>query len=53
MYLPDNKALKEEVLREAYESSFAVHPRSTKMYKDLKEFYWWPNMKKPPNIFRQ
>lgn len=44
MYLPKDKALKEEVLREAYKSRFAVHPGCTKMYRDLREFYWWPNI---------
>jgi hypothetical protein len=44
--LPEDKALKEEILREAYESRFTVHPRSTKIFQDLKEFYWWPNMKR-------
>jgi hypothetical protein len=34
------------VLREAHESRFAIHSGSIKMYMDLKEFYWWPNMKK-------
>jgi xanthine dehydrogenase molybdopterin-binding subunit B len=43
--IPDNKALKEEILKEAYKSKFNIHPGSTKMYKNLKEFYWWPKMK--------
>jgi hypothetical protein len=46
MYLPDDQPLKREVLQEAHESRFATHPGSTKMYRDLKDFYWWPNMKK-------
>jgi hypothetical protein len=46
MYLLDDNALKVEALKEAYESKFDVHSGSTKMYKDLKEFYWWPNIKK-------
>jgi hypothetical protein len=46
MYMPDDKALKEKVLREAHKSRFVVHLRSTKMHKDLNELYWWPNMKK-------
>jgi len=33
IYLPDQKTLKEEVLRETHESRFATHPRSTNMYK--------------------
>jgi xanthine dehydrogenase molybdopterin-binding subunit B len=43
--IPDNKALKEEILKKAYKSKFNIHPGSTKMYKNLKEFYWWPKMK--------
>jgi hypothetical protein len=46
IYLPEDKILKDEVLREAHESRFTTHPGSTKMYKDLKENYWWPNMKR-------
>ncbi|XP_052152528.1 uncharacterized protein LOC127770762, partial [Oryza glaberrima] len=31
---------------EAHESAYSLHPGSTKMYQDLKEGYWWPNMKR-------
>jgi hypothetical protein len=34
------------ILREAHESKFSIHPGSTKMYRDLKHHYWWPNMKR-------
>jgi len=30
VYLSDNKALKEEILRKTHESRFATHPESTK-----------------------
>jgi hypothetical protein len=46
IYLLKDKTLKDEVLREAHESRFATHPGSTKMYRDLKKYYWWPNMKR-------
>jgi hypothetical protein len=46
MYMPDNKALKQKLLREAHESKFIIYLGSTKMYQDLKQYYWWPNMKK-------
>jgi hypothetical protein len=46
MYVSDNKSLKQKILREAHESKFTVHPSSTKMYQDLKQYYWWPNMRK-------
>jgi hypothetical protein len=38
IYLPEDKTLKDEVLRETHESRFATYPRSTKMYRDLKEY---------------
>ena len=46
MYLPGDQVLKGELLKEAHETRLNIHPGSTKMYNDLKEFYWWPNMKK-------
>src|SRR5438128_11340412 len=44
--VPDVKALRETILREAHESAYSIHPRSTKMYQDLKEYYWWYGMKR-------
>lgn len=38
--------LKKKVMEEAHGSKFAIHPGNTKMYQDLKQVYWWPNMKK-------
>jgi hypothetical protein len=46
IYLPDHKTLKDEVLGETHEFRLATHPGSTKMHKDLKEYYWWPNIKR-------
>ena len=46
IYLLKDKTLKDEVLREAHESRFATHLGSTKMYRDLRKYYWWPNMKR-------
>ena len=34
------------VLDEAHKSVFAMHPDNNKMYRDLKQTYWWPKMKK-------
>ena len=41
-----NEELKEEIMEEAHSSAYAAHPGSTKMYRTLKDFYWWPNMKR-------
>ncbi|KAA0032218.1 ty3-gypsy retrotransposon protein [Cucumis melo var. makuwa] len=34
--LPEDSAVKEELLKEAHSSPFAMHPESTKMYQDLR-----------------
>ncbi|TXG69298.1 hypothetical protein EZV62_004233 [Acer yangbiense] len=44
--VPDNIELKKEILEEAHMSAYTVHPGSTKMYRDLKDTFWWRGMKK-------
>jgi hypothetical protein len=44
--VPDLKPIKESILREAHDSTYSIHPSSTKMYKDLKPRYWWNGMKR-------
>jgi hypothetical protein len=43
--VPNLKPIKELILREAHDSTYSIHPGSTKMYKDLKTRYWWYGMK--------
>ena len=38
--------MREQLLIEAHETPYSVHPGTTKMYQDLKKGYWWPGMKK-------
>ena len=33
-------------MEEAHSSAYAMDPRSTKMYHNLREHYWWRSMKK-------
>ena len=33
------------ILDEAHNSRYTIHPGATKMYRDLKQFFWWPKMK--------
>ncbi|GJY69859.1 putative reverse transcriptase domain-containing protein, partial [Tanacetum coccineum] len=33
------------VMHKSYKSKYSIHPGSDKMYQDLKQLYWWPNMK--------
>ncbi|KAL5815789.1 hypothetical protein ACOSQ3_024167 [Xanthoceras sorbifolium] len=44
--IPENEELRKMILTEAHSSSYAMHPGSTKMYRDLKTQYWWSGMKK-------
>jgi hypothetical protein len=37
--VPQDKALLEQIMREAHDSKYSIHPGSTKMYKDLKTRY--------------
>jgi hypothetical protein len=38
--------LRKTILREAHDSTYSIHPGSTKMYQDLKQRYWWYGMKR-------
>jgi hypothetical protein len=44
--VPENKVVRVAILHEAYESAYSIHPRSTKIYLDLKEKYWWYGLKR-------
>ena len=46
MCVPENGQLKRDIMEEAHSSAYAMHPGSTKMYRTLKEHYWWNGMKK-------
>lgn len=38
--------LRQEILTEAHQAGYSIHPGSTKMYRDLQINLWWPSMKK-------
>nr|GEX77507.1 putative reverse transcriptase domain-containing protein [Tanacetum cinerariifolium] len=44
-WLPRYGDLRALILHESHKSKYSVHPGSDKMYQDLKQLYWWPNMK--------
>ncbi|KAL8114684.1 hypothetical protein AgCh_021522 [Apium graveolens] len=46
IWIPHVPELKNEILQEAHNSRFSIHPGSTKIYQDLKQNFWWPNMKR-------
>ncbi|GJT91497.1 putative reverse transcriptase domain-containing protein [Tanacetum coccineum] len=33
------------IMHESHKSKYSIHQGSDKMYQDLKQLYWWPNMK--------
>nr|GEY58935.1 putative reverse transcriptase domain-containing protein [Tanacetum cinerariifolium] len=43
--------LRGALLTEAHSSPFSVHPCSTKMYHDLKQYFWWSGMKRDVATF--
>jgi hypothetical protein len=44
--LPNVKELKDQILHQAHESAYSIHPEGNKMYLDLKATYWWYGMKR-------
>jgi hypothetical protein len=44
--VPNDPSIKKDILEEAHRSSYTIHPGSTKMYRDLRETFWWNNMKR-------
>nr|GEZ66120.1 reverse transcriptase domain-containing protein [Tanacetum cinerariifolium] len=44
-WLPCYGDLRALIMHESHKSKYSVHPGSDKMYQDLKQLYWWPNMK--------
>ncbi|GJV92324.1 retrotransposon protein, putative, ty3-gypsy subclass [Tanacetum coccineum] len=49
--VPNDQVLREKVMTEAHSSPFTIHPGSTKMYKDLKQYFWWNGMKQDVATF--
>ena len=45
-YVPNLERLREDILKEAYNTPYMMHPGTTKMYRTLKTSYWWPEMKR-------
>ena len=46
MCVPEYGELKRDIMEETHSSAYDMHPGSTKMYRTLKEHYWWNGMKK-------
>ncbi|KAD7116962.1 hypothetical protein E3N88_04230 [Mikania micrantha] len=46
VWIPAVDELRRLIFDEAHKTKYSVHPGADKMYQDLREFYWWPGMKK-------
>ena len=44
--VPDVGDVRREIMEEAHSSAYAMHQGSTKMFRTLKEHYWWKGMKR-------
>jgi len=45
IYVPNNKKIKEEILKENHDSVDVGHPGQHRMVELLKRTYWWPGLK--------
>jgi hypothetical protein len=43
--VPQDQGISIEILDEAHNSKYAIHPGCTKMYQDLKDHFWWNDMR--------
>ena len=39
------------ILKEAHNGPCAMHPGGSKLYRDLRELYWWPGLKREVTEF--
>jgi hypothetical protein len=44
--VPNDEEIKKLILEETHFSPYSVHPGGTKMYRDLKGYFWWNGMKR-------
>ncbi|GJU51049.1 putative reverse transcriptase domain-containing protein [Tanacetum coccineum] len=45
VWLPRFGGLRDLIMHESHNSKYSIYLGSDKMYQDLKQLYWWPNMK--------
>jgi len=41
-----NEELRKQILKEAHNTHYLAHPGGTTMYRDLRQYFWWNNIKK-------
>ena len=45
LVVPNQENLKKQILNEAHESLFSIHPRSNKIDRDVRKRFWWKGLK--------
>ena len=45
IYVPNNKKIKEEILKENHDLADVGHPEQHRMLELIKKTYWWPGLK--------
>ena len=43
--VPKDREHRNQILEEAHSSKLSIHPGSSKIYQDLKIYFWWTKMK--------
>jgi hypothetical protein len=43
--VPQKSKVEMDILREAHRTPYMVHPGETKMYQDMRQYFWWKRMK--------
>jgi hypothetical protein len=46
LVIPKDKELRNQIMAVAHSSKLSIHPGSSKIYQDLKPYYWWTKTKK-------
>ena len=41
-----NEELRKQILKKAHNTRYSVHTGGAKMYRDLRQYFWWNNIKK-------
>ena len=49
--IPKDPELRQLILKEAHGGLCAMHPGGNKLYRDLREVYWWPGLKREVTEF--
>ncbi|WMV18500.1 hypothetical protein MTR67_011885 [Solanum verrucosum] len=44
--VPKVSTLRQKIPAEAHNSRYSIHPGAIKMYRDLREVFWWNDMKR-------